>query len=495
MRSEKWLLVAILGVYLVVAAWAAVNKLPWCDEGWYGGPVSNLLTHASPGTPNFYSAVLPRVRQNTYWEAPGFIAGLTAWCKLIGFGILHVRAFSIFWGAAVLLLWYALLRMLGVQPFVRLLAVLFLSVDYMFVMDATYARADMMSLAFCFAAYAGYHWWRTSNFSIALFAASACAMVAGLTHPNAGLLTLIGLAVFIWPDRSRLRWRHALICAIPFLLGAAAWGLYIARDLEAFRGQMGSNSSGRFSAVLHPLLSIRNEIVLRYFPAYGLGPHTAGTPATAILKVVSLLVELAGLIGCLLIPDLRKNFAVRRLLVVFAAYLSYYTFLEGTRTTYYLIWILPFWTAWAAFSAAWAYSRGPFLRLIALLSVLCMFAVPSGALLFKGLQSPGMRAYHETAAFLRERGAPNSSVFASIEFGYAFGFEEGRYTDDASLGLWSGLRPNYVVIDARWRDDVEAPPPRAHPWSFRSSEKLKRYCDVVFDRQYYRVYQCHGENW
>ena len=488
-----WCLAAVAAFYLLLAGFVARNKLPWCDEGWYGGPAYNIAYHGSPGTPNFYTPRLPGVREHTYWENPGFISALAAWVRLMGFGILQVRTLPILLGLAVVLLWYVILKKLGMNAWAGVLAALFIASDYLFVMDATYARADMMGLAFTCAAYAAFLHWRSTNLSWALVTANTAAMISGVTHPNTGLLTLIGLAILIWPERSRLRWKHLWLCSIPYVLGATAWGAYIAADPQSFLAQLRNNSDTRFNSLLHPLSAIKDEIVSRYVRAYGLGPHSPGTSRMVALKGVVLAMQLIGLGACLMLPELRKHPGYRLLLKIFVLYLLFFTFLEGSRTTYYLVWILPLWMTFAAGWVVASIQRGRLQAWVAVGAALAMLAIQCGGLWSRARQSPDMGGFYQTVQFLQSQGAPNPRVFASIEFGYALGFVEQHYTDDVSLGVWSGIQPEYVVIDPRWQDDVKDPPPNAFSWSFDSSRKLKQFCAPVFSRPYYEVYRCQWD--
>ena len=90
----------------------------------------------------------------------------------------------------------------------------------------------------------------------------------------------MALGVLAAPDWRRLRWRHAVVAAIPVAIGGALWASYILQAPELFLAQFSQNASNRFSALLDPWTSIVEELG-RYQFAFGLGAHSAATPACA----------------------------------------------------------------------------------------------------------------------------------------------------------------------------------------------------------------------
>ena len=74
----------------------------------------------------------------------------------------------------------------------------------------------------------------------------------------------------IWTRRTICP-RHLLIAALPYLVAAGAWVLYISRDVEAFHSQFAFNASlgGRFNGFVHPLVALRQELVEQYGGSFG----------------------------------------------------------------------------------------------------------------------------------------------------------------------------------------------------------------------------------
>jgi hypothetical protein len=487
-RAQAALLIAAGLLYLALAVFMAVNKLPWCDEGWYGGPAINLVTTGSMGSPNMYS--LQGIGEHTYWEMPGFIVASAVWMKLTGIGLLQIRAFNVLLGLVAILLWADVLRRLGLDAWVGAVTAALLAVDYMLMMEVTWARADALSLVFNMVAYACYLSLREKRFTPALAAANTGVALAGLTHPNAGILAFLGLAALVYRDRARLRIGHAAAIIAPYCAGALAWGWYIARAPADFAAQFSRNAAGRFTGLLHPAAAIRDEIVKRYLQTFGLGAHLPGTPRLVAAKAIILVVYAIGVAYALAQPNLRRDRGVSHLLTLLGLYLLFYTFFEGTRTTYYLIWIIPIYSALVAvWLVSWWRAAG-LRRLSAVGLTLLMCAVQAGAIAARALQSPRMRGFHSAVAYLQNHGAVNDRTFASMEFGYALGFTPGRYTDDESLGADSGIRPAIVVAGPRYYDEIVLADANSPPMLQNSRHFLTTNCALDYDQDRYRIYRC-----
>jgi 4-amino-4-deoxy-L-arabinose transferase-like glycosyltransferase len=481
--------VAVLAGYAVLAGIVAFNKLPWCDEGWYGAPALNLAKNGSMGTPNFYYVKLPGVIDYTYWEMPGFIVVLAGWFKVVGGGLLQARALTCILGAVVLVLWSLILRRLGAKVWERALAVALIATDQFFILDATYARADMQSLVLLSAALWLYLRHRERSFTKAIILGNVAVAAAALTHPNAGLLGLAALCALALPDRRRLRWYDVPLCALPYVIGSALWWLYIRQAPDLFAAQFSANAGGRFSAILSPLESIRSEISERYFLAFGLGAHSSGTPKLVVLKVAGLLAWICGVLGCLAVRSLRKRHLTRVLLAWLAIDVLYLTFFEGTRTTTYLIWLVPIFSALVARWCVCEWERRSLRRWPATAIIALAMAVQGGTSLAKARLQWGMRPFREAVQFLQAQGR-GRPIVASIEFGYALGFEPGAFYDDVSLGGWSQINPGYVVLEDRYRDWLPAPRGNVPDEVHAAGRWLVSSCAPAFDNTYYTIYRC-----
>jgi hypothetical protein len=432
------------------------------------------------------------VQEYTYWEMPGFIVVLAGWFALAGIGLLQARTLTVALGLLFLLVWSGVLRRLGIEDLrVRAAALALIGTDYYFVLDATYARSDMLSLVLFGTSLLVYLALRQERLDLAVPAASAFVVATGLTHPNAGLLAVIALTGVVIGDWRRLRPRHLALAALPFIVGAALWGAYIYRAPDLFAAQFSQNASNRFSAILDPIGSLAAELG-RYRTAFGLGAHSTGTPPLVVLKAIVPLVWFVAVAACVTWPTIRGRRAARVLLGILGAFLLYYTFLEGTRTTYYLIWLVPVYSSLVALWLVAAWDRAGSHRLAAVAAVTALLAVQSAASLAKAWQQRGMAPFEQVVDYLRSV-TPHEPITASIEFGYAFGFLSDAYVDDVSLGAWSGSPTRYVVVDERYRAYLPSPSVPVQAEVAEAGRRMLDRCQVAFDSRFYVVYRCHWD--
>ncbi len=491
-KDPSWATLAFASVlvgYAVLAGIVAFNKLPWCDEGWYGAPALNLVKNGSMGTPNFYYVRLPGIIDYTYWEMPGFILVLAAWFKAVGGGLLQARALTCILGAGVLVLWSLILRRLGATVWERALAMALIATDQFFILDATYARADMQSLGLLAATVWLYLRYRDQSATKAIVLANIAVAAAALTHPNAGLLALAALFVVALPDIRRLRWYALPLSALPYVIGGALWWLYIRQAPDLFAAQFSANAGGRFNAILNPLASIWSEITRRYLLAFGLGAHSSGTPKLVVLKAAGLVAWVCGVLACLLVRSLRERHLTRVLLGWLAIDVLYLTFFEGTRTTTYLIWLVPIFSALVGLWLVHEWQERSFRRWPAAAIVALAMAVQGGSSLAKARLQWGMRPFHEAVQYLQAQGR-DRPIVASIEFGYVLGFTPGAFYDDVSLGAWSRIQPGYVVLEDRYREWLPSPRGKVPEEVRAAGRKLTSRCAPTFANTYYTIYRC-----
>src|SRR6185437_729197 len=156
----------------------------------------------------------------------------------------------------------------------------------------------------------------------------------------------------------------------------------------------------------------------RYLQAFGLGRHDATTPRTVILKSVVLIAYLTSALA-VLAAGFRRGAAssLRMLAAIFAGYILFYTFLEGTRTTFYLTWIVPFYSAFVAWFALHLWRCAPVFRLGVFAGLTAIVAIQSGATIARALQRPRLSSMQVLTNYLQASGGTDARTIASSEFG------------------------------------------------------------------------------
>ena len=280
-RSTSVLVFFITIVYLSLAVMSALTMRPWCDEGWFSNPAENLLTTGSmptsvlDPTASWRGINLQGIDRHTYWVMPLYILAQAGWYRIIGFSLLSMRLLSVLWGLVALVCWYIILKRLSGRTAVALLAVALLGTDFQFLLTAGNGRMDMMTAALGSAALAAYLTIRERNLGRAILISQILAAAGLFTHPL-GILGVAGLAfVSLYCDWKRLRPGHFMLAGIPYVAGAAGWGLYILQSPADFLPQFASNASGRLELFQAPVTVLRRELEQRYLSPYGLA---AGMP-------------------------------------------------------------------------------------------------------------------------------------------------------------------------------------------------------------------------
>ncbi len=149
---------AAVVVYVALAFGSAATKSPEIDEGFFANPAFNLATRGFMGTTVLEDegSALKGIRERTYWIPPLHLVLQAGWYKVVGFGLVQLRAVSILWGLVALGAWFLIMRQLSGERSVGLLTAGLLALDYTFVAVASLGRMDMMCAALGFAGLAAY---------------------------------------------------------------------------------------------------------------------------------------------------------------------------------------------------------------------------------------------------------------------------------------------------------------------------------------------------
>jgi len=434
---------------MLVAAVAAYSRIPWSDEGWFSSASYNLARHGFLGTTVIdpTDMHLTRIDRRTYWVMPLYLLGQALWLRMLPATIFAVRLFTLLWIPVALFSFYRFLWRVTSDVRASALAACLLALSFIFIDNAGFARPDLMCCALGLSGLAAYVEWREEHFYRALVVSNAFIAASGLTHPN-GVFYLLGLAVLVlYYDRRRLNIAALGAAALPYVLFGAGWACYIAQDYPAFADQMrGNGMNGRWAATLNPLAILRDEIRLRYIPAFGLA-----TRGWALLKLLALLAYLAAIAGALFQPGFRKQPSTRLILLLAAVYFAALA-IFNQKLTYYLVHILPWYIALTALYAEWLWERFPALRPVLALAMIGLVGVETGGILLKSHARSQIMAQEQAAIqFASAHARSQDRIVGTAALIYGFGFD-ARLRDDARLGTTSGRTPDIIIIEPLYRD-------------------------------------------
>jgi len=500
-RRFPWIFVAIATTFVTLAATSVATKRPWVDEAWFTGPALDLATHGRFGTPileptgshlTLYKpgAVLTGINQHTYWIMPLYPLSLAVWGKMFGFSVFSIRVPSLFWGVLLLGSVWIIVRRLGGTPGAAALATAILAMEFGFIDAGSDGRMDMMSAALGFAGLAAYLSLRERSLIRAALVGHALCAASFFTHPN-GMFAAASLVFCMWWLEG---WRVVSVriagaAAAPYLAGAVAWGLYIARAPAEFAAQFGANSAHRSGSLLHPWRAIYEEFTLRYLLHHFL-PDSGG--AFAWMKITGLVLFLAAMVAVIAMPALRRQTRLR--LLLWLAVLRFLMMSVGAswKLEYYLVHATPFYAAIAGITGWWFWTRPRRnARLIAVAALGGYFAVQLAVFAHLATAvSSYSRKYLPAVNYVKSILRPDDLVAGAADLAFEMGFYNPQLVDDIWLGHRSGKRPTIVVVDDwYYYECIISQLPAAAPYNRWVNDELRREFALVKSLDGYSIYR------
>lgn len=477
------MLAGILAAYLVIAIAVGLTKIPICDEGWYADPALNLLHHGSMGSPVIESAggFLKGIEQNTYWIMPMHILTQAAWYRGFGASLFSLRLLSAFAGLIALACWYFIVKTIAASRHLALIATCLAAADTSFLLLAGTGRSDMLSLAFGAAAQACYLALRERNLALASVLAHSLVVAGGLTHPIGGLVSFACVACLEWIfDRRRIGAGVLALVTFPYLAGAVAWGAYIVKAPAAFLAQFGGNSGERLWPWKAPLTALKRELVERYIGGYTMG---SAWSHAADLRLLILATYLAAIVFTACNRNLRRSALGTVILAQAALVAAILLFFEGAKQPWYLVYfVFPF-NAAVAISIQRLWTHQPRRKWIfAASAALLLLQIAYPALLIA--QNKYRRVYLPAIAALPP--CQGRCVMGTAELGFGLGFD--RVLDDYRLGFFSSKRPEFMVLDPRYRSYIEQSRLERADIERYFTNLLSRDYRQIYDNGYYTIY-------
>ena len=497
-RSPRLALAVATALYLICCFSLALTRAPWFDEGvnanssyaWIttGYPGLSVVDESGPFLPFPQRMSMKGIRQHMYEEMLLHMVALAAWFKVFGFGLVRARALTILCGLVVLFSWYSIVRRLTMDAGVAVVAFALTAIDYGFVLRTSEARMDAMSAAFGFGALLVYLALRERRFSEAVFWSHACVAASAFTHPNGGMLAFAGLAFLtLYYDRQNLRFRHFAIALIPYLCGFAGWGIYISRDVNAFKSQFGLNSiqGGRLRTFASPWNNLRREIVERYLGSLGGLGDSSGYRKFKLIIPVS---YFASLFAILLIPSLRRRKGYFVLLALTVIYFFVLAFTDGRKSQCYTVHIIPLYATLLAASLVWLWRKGQIYRLAAGAVALVLCSIHLGGVFYQAHADTYHRSYLPAIHFLQANTSADQAIIGPGTLGFGLRYPP-NLTDDFRLGFLSGEKPDWIVVNdwyQGWFHSMKVVEPDAYQFV---EKRLETEYLPVYDKAGFVIYR------
>ena len=481
-----WSIGAVAAVYGLLTIVLILTQRPGADEAWFSGPGYNLAFHGYMGTPAIEPTTVYRdgrnyfdIDRHTYWILPLSPLLHALWFRVLGFSLDIMRSRSLAFGFAALLAWIFVLRKFGMADRHLVLAAILIGLDFSFLRGASNGRMDIMCAALNALAFAAYLGLREARLNTAVLVSCALVALSLLTHPN-GAFGAVGLLLLAWTyDRHNLRFSHAGIAALPFVAGAAGWGLYIAQAPDAFSLQFRGMAQGRLGGFRDPWGALVSEITVRYAP---------GSGWIAWLRALQAAPYALGLALAAATPEIRRHPGYRALLCLGACEIIYLWLFEGTKLYLYLIHVSSvcmLLLAAAVTSSSGISAKAPRWTLRAALAGWLLLQV--GGVAYVARRNDRAASFLPASAYLKSHAAPSAIIMGSPELAFELGFSD-RLVDDVKLGFVSGKQPAYVVVERRYEEWFDYAR-QQEPATFRHIQALlNERLAVVYDQAGYKIY-------
>jgi hypothetical protein len=280
---------------------------------------------------------------------------------------------------------------------------------------------------------------------------------------------------------------HILLAGIPYGIGAAAWGLYILQSPADFLAQYGINAvdGDRFRSIRAPWKALWWEIHDRYLMSFGL---SAGRGGPARLKGLILLAYAIGLLGGWLSPQLRAKQAFRVLTAAWVVLFLVLTFLDGQKMHHYLTHSTPFLAVFFGLGIYHHWQEHRFPRALLAAAVVGLFVVETSGLLYRAYLNTYANAYLPACRFIQQVTKPEDRIISSAALLFGLNFRRGFHID-GSLGFYSGIDPDWIIIEAESRADTDRLLQTDSPAGRYAKRILKEESRLVYDHDEFQVYQ------
>ena len=484
----------ILAIYLALTIGTALTEIPITDEGYFANPAFNLMTKGSFATTMLETIGTPfqGIDRHTYWIMPLEPLALSFWYRVFGFGVFSTRSLSIVWGLVALFSWFVIVRSLFKRTSLGVLVLALLSCDYIFVVCASSGRMDMMSASLGFAGFAAYLLLRERSLIWAILVSQSLIVMSGLTHPM-GLLPFFALLFLsLYLDRKRIGFKHVAIALTPYVIGGIAWGSYILQDPASFHSQffgnamMGSDeyTGSRFVGLFSPLTGLKLEITQRYLANFGLGRRD--TTATRI-KLLFLVLYLAGVLGSLLVREIRRTANYKLLLGMTLIYFVLLSFLDSQKKFYYLVHIVPFYLAMCALFIRWCWTRPNLFGKAAVLGLSAVALIEVAGLTYRISRDNYRTSFQPAVTALQQNTTAQRSIAANPGVAFGMGFPDNVFHDPL-FGYNSKREFDYIIIDPETAYSIELSKqrdPQVHDYIIRL---LADQYNQIYDYRSYTIY-------
>jgi hypothetical protein len=286
------------------------------------------------------------------------------------------------------------------------------------------------------------------------------------------------VALTLYSDWKRIRPRHVLAAAAPYVAGAIGWGLYIMQAPHDFMLQFGGNAAERGLPISDPMAIFHSQVMMRFLYMFGMAPDTRGF---SHIKILILAAYAAGILGVLCTWGLRSQLGIRSLLLVSGVTLLVMIALDREAQHQYLIHFVLWMISLTAVAAVWWWDHRSVPRWVLAAGLVVVVTVQISTTSRRLSQHAYTTLYLPVTEYLKRNAQGKGPIMGSAELAFELGYVDAL-VDDQRLGFRSGKRPNFIVIDqnryAEWIPQYQLREPETY-----------RYIRGLMDREFHEVLQ------
>ncbi len=439
-----------LALSLATALGLALSKSPIGDEGLLAAISDGLVQRGVLGVDNIEPASYGNtlggnMDKYTYYQTPLQFLCQAALFRLTGYSLMSARLVPIMFAMLLLVSFYGFMRKLFDREDLAGFATMALGVDYFFCQSAALARNDMIAAALMHAALASYLIWYQRHPERAVLTSQTALALSGMAHPVGGIIgVMCFVTLYLCQDRKPFSVKLVALAALPYLVIGGAWGWYILQAPDVFRAQFFGNAAGRGRDALQVWTAFQREATERYLPVFW---GRAGLTALAKLRAIMLVGYLSGLMGCLMIRELRRASAVRTLLALTGVTLVYMIFFDATKQRTYLVYAVCFYVALFVVLVDWMWRRATVPKPLLALGVTGLLSFHLASSLYRVKLNELHRGFYAVSNEAQRLRQPTTLIDANVKFGFGIGPGRRSFIDDPLFGCTSGRVPDIAIRD------------------------------------------------
>jgi hypothetical protein len=249
---------------------------------------------------------------------------------------------------------------------------------------------------------------------------------------------------------------------------------------------MGSeeNTGSRFVGLFSPIVGLKLELTQRYFANFGFSRRD--TSATHI-KILFLALYVCGVLGSLLVREIRRTANFKLLLGMTLVYFGGLTFIDSQKNYYYLVHIVPFYLTMCALFISWCWARPNWFGKTAALALSAIALVEIAGLAYRIRRNNYRNSFQPAVTFLKQNATAESSISANPGVAFGLGFPENVFHDPL-FGYNTRRRWDYIIIDPETAYAIErgqARNPEAYDYVMRL---LADEYSQIYNHRSYTIY-------